>query len=216
MEDDFPTPLVVEALPWAGSHVVAHNLEVIGLGLAEQVLEQGADDGLHAATEDDNGDIVGLGPQVELLETRVELDVLEQDVDALVVGSADAVHHFLERVAELADTVQYVLVALFPQGGTEADVVGQVVIAVLEGHGAVPVGEEDVLGVVLQGWQFVVVDGAHFGGARYGGNDDVEGKDKVSKRRKEYPHSRPGEGEREDDSPNQEWDPRHVSRGLHR
>lgn len=171
MEDDFPTPLIVETLSWPGSHVIAHNLEVVGLGLAQQVLEQGANDGLHAATEDDNGNIVGLGPQVKLLETRVELDILEQDVDALVVGCADAVHHFLERVAELADAVQHVLVALFPQGRAEADVVGQVVIAVLEGHSPVPVGEEDVLGAVLQRWQFVVVDGAHFGGVRYGGGD---------------------------------------------
>lgn len=163
MKDNLPAALVVDALAGAGAHVVAHDLEIIGLGGPQQVGEQGADDGLHAAAEDDDGDVVGLGPEVELAEARVELDVLQQEVDALVVGRRDAVHHLLEGGAEVAAAVEDVLVALLAQGGAEADGVGQVVVAVLEGHGAVPVGEEDVLGVVLERGQRVVVDRAHGG-----------------------------------------------------
>lgn len=140
MEHNLPASLIVDALSWPGLDVVAHNLEVVGLGLTEQVLQQRADNRLHATAQHDDRYVVGLGPEVELLEVGVELDVLEQQVDALVVRQLDAVHHFLERVAELAEPVEHVLIALLAQGGAEADVVGHEVIAVLERHGSIPIG----------------------------------------------------------------------------
>ena len=166
VELDLPTALLVDALAFPGRDIVAHDLNLPGAG-TEQGVEQGADDGLHAAAQDDDGDVVLAGPGVELLEARVELDILLEDVHALVEGRVDGVHHLLEGVAEVHAAVEDVLVSLDALLAAVAEVVGDVVIRVGGGDGAVEVSEEDVLGVGGQG-RGVVADGAHGDGG--GGN----------------------------------------------
>ena len=151
MELDVPAILVVDALPGAGLDIVADDLHVADLGLADEVGEEGADDGLHAAAQDDDGDIVGAAPGVELLEGRVELDALEQGAHAGVEGRPDAVHHLLEGLPEGARPLERVPVAPPPQLDPEPQVVRQEVVAVLQRDGPVEVGEEDGLGLGPKG-----------------------------------------------------------------
>lgn len=165
MESNHPPALLIQTLlPLPNNHLVANNLQTIRLLFPQEMRQQRPDHGLHAARQDNNRHVVLLGPVEELLEARVQVDVLQQRLNALVKGRRDAVQHFLETVAEVAVAEQNVLVALLAQHGTEAKVVGHEVIAVLLRDGAVEVGEEDELGVRGQGREGGSVGGAHFCG----------------------------------------------------
>lgn len=145
MEHDLPVTLLVDVLSLARANVVADNLDVpVG---AEVGVEQGADDGLHATAKDDNGDVVLTSPVVELAEARVELDVLLEDLDALVKGELDAVQHLGEGVAEVHLAVKDVDIQLTAALNTKTVGVGEEVIGIGGGDGAVKVREEDELGV---------------------------------------------------------------------
>lgn len=144
-KDDLPAALVVEALALSRPHKVAHNLDIPAL--AQQLVQQRPDDGLHAAAENHNRHVVVLRPVVKVPEAGVELDVLQQNVDTLVQGRGDAIEHLAERVAEVDAAEERVGVALLALLGAVAQVVGHVIVGVGGGDGAVEVGEEDELGV---------------------------------------------------------------------
>ena len=148
-----PAAVVVDGLAGAGLDVVADDLHVGDGVFADEVGEQGADDGLHAAAQHNDGDVVGAAPVEEVLELGVELYVGQQRAQALVKGRLHAVEHLLEGVAEGAAALQHVAVALLAQLGAEAEVVRHVVVAVLQRDGAVEIGEEDGLGVGLHSGQ---------------------------------------------------------------
>jgi hypothetical protein len=164
MIHNLPSILIVDALPGPRCNLVANNLQRLGLLLAEHVGKQGADDGLHATTQDDNGHVVLLGPVKELFEARIEVDVLAEDVDALVQGGANAVEHLPEGIAEMATAMEHVLVALATQLRAKAQVVRHVVIAVLLSDGAVKIREEDELGICLERRKGCWGNGTHFKG----------------------------------------------------
>ncbi|KFY23554.1 hypothetical protein V493_05806 [Pseudogymnoascus sp. VKM F-4281 (FW-2241)] len=163
MEDNLPSLLLIDVLPRARSNLVTHNLHPAAI-LTEQLIQQGADNRGHAAAEDDNGDIARLCPVVEGAEAGVELDVREQDGDALIEGCRDGIEHLLEGGAE-GDLVGEDLAVEAEAGGlSEAEVVGHVVVGVARGDGPVEVGEEDVLGGGGHGGELRWGGGAHGGG----------------------------------------------------
>lgn len=141
-----PAALLVDLLALASSDVVADDLNVVGL-VAEPHLEEAANDGLHAATQDDDGDVAGLAPLEEVKEAGVELDVGAEMLDALVEGGGDGVHHLHKGLAVGAAAPENVVVALEAALDTEAEVLRHPVIGILESDGTVKVGEEDELGV---------------------------------------------------------------------
>lgn len=167
MKFDLPATLLVDGLALSGKHVVAHNLDVPGT-VAQQLVQQGLNDRPHAAAQYDYGDVVITCPGVELLETRVQLDVCGQDVDAIVVWSRDTVHHLLEGVSEMHTPVQNILVPLDALLYAISQIVGHKVVGVARGDGTVKVGEEDELGIRSER-RGSRVDGAHDAG-RQGDN----------------------------------------------
>lgn len=93
-----PAALAVDILAIPRNYLVADNGEM-ALGLvAKELLEQRANDGAHAGGQNDDGNIVLLGPVIELLKVWVQLHVLLQDLDALVVGGLDTLEHEAEGV----------------------------------------------------------------------------------------------------------------------
>jgi hypothetical protein len=150
VELNSPATLVLQSLTLACCDIVAHDLNVPPR--TEKSVQESSNDRLHATTEDDNRNVVLLCPIVELLEAGVELDVLEEDLDALVEGSLDAVKHLDKAIAEMHLSKENVLVKLATALNTEAKVVGHVVIRIGGSDGAVEVGKEDELGVVLKSW----------------------------------------------------------------
>lgn len=154
MESNHPPSLLIQtllALP--NNNLVANNLQTIRLLFTQKVSQQRPDHGLHATAQDNDRHVVLLGPVEELLEAGIQGDVLQQSLDALVKGRADAVQHLLEAVAEVAVAEQHVLVPLLAQRRAEPQVVSHEVVAVLLRDGAVEVGEEDEFGVGGHGWQ---------------------------------------------------------------
>lgn len=163
MEDNLPSILLIDALPRASSNLVAHNLHPAAI-LTEQLIQQRADNGGHTSAKNDNGDIVRLRPIVECAEPGIELNALEQDVDALVERGGHGIEHLLEGGAE-GDLVGEDLAVQGEAGGlAESEVVGHVVIGVARGDGPVEVGEEDVLGGGRHGGELRGGGGAHGGG----------------------------------------------------
>lgn len=161
VKDNLPAAGLVDAAALgAGRDVVADNLHVPAR--AEHLVEQGADDGLHAAAEDDDGDVVRLRPAVKVLEARVELDVGEEQPQALVKGRLHAVEHAVEHVAKVGAAGEHLAVVGLALGRAAAQVVNHVVVGVGRGDCAVKVGEEDELGVGGQRRR-VGVEGAHDG-----------------------------------------------------
>jgi hypothetical protein len=150
VELNSPATLVLQSLALACRDIVAHNLNVPAR--TKKSVQESSNDRLHTTTKDDDRNVVLLRPIVELLEARVELDVLEEDLDTLVEGSLDAVKHLNKAIAEVHLSKENVLVELTTALNTEAKVVGHVVIRIGGGDGAVEVGKEDELGVVLKSW----------------------------------------------------------------
>lgn len=107
-----------------GDGRVGHDLDLAAFAVAEEVLEEGADDGHHAGGEDDDGDLVLERPVVEGGEAGVEFDVLAEDGDGFGEAEAPAVDHGLEAVAEGGFAGEHVEVALAAFGVAEAVVVG--------------------------------------------------------------------------------------------
>lgn len=132
------------------------GLDVVGVDLdervelwAEELFEERFDDDVHAAGHDDERDVVGDAPLDGVREARVELDVLEQVLDAVGQGVAvggDGAKHEGKRVPEGEGAVEDPVVERHALGVAHAEVVGQKVVRVLEGDGAVPVGEDDCTG----------------------------------------------------------------------
>jgi len=89
---DIPASDVVNLLARLGLDIVGHDLHILHLLFAHKVSQEGLDYGLHPPAEHDDGDVVGPAPRVELLEFWVELDVVEQELHALVERQVDAVH----------------------------------------------------------------------------------------------------------------------------
>lgn len=87
---DLPATLAVDILTVAGHHLVADDVKVVAGLVAEELLEQCTNDGLHAGGQDNDRNIVVTGPVVKLLEIWVQLHVLQKCSDALVVGGLDA------------------------------------------------------------------------------------------------------------------------------
>lgn len=123
--------------------------------------QQSPDNRHHPAAQHNHRDIVLSSPGIELLEMRIQLDVLHQQLYTLIIRRLDTVHHSLEGVAERHLVVQDVLVALLSQLLSVSDVVCEEVIGVAGGDCAVEVGEEDEFGV-----------GFHCGESRGGHVDD--------------------------------------------
>ena len=103
---------------------IGHDLDLAALFLAQQMLQQRADDGDHPRRQHDDRDLVLERPVVEGGEARVERDFLTEDVDAFREGEAPAVDHFAEAVAEGDFVVEHVEVALAAFGVAEAVMVG--------------------------------------------------------------------------------------------
>lgn len=125
---DLPTTLLIDVLSFPRAYVVAYDFDLLG-GWADQFLQQRVDDRLHAATQHDHGYIVLQAPFVEVSETGVELDVVEEDLFAFVERLSYAVEHFTERVAEgdlIGEGVEVSLTTLLV---AEAKIVGHVIIA---------------------------------------------------------------------------------------
>lgn len=95
---DLPATLAVDILAIPAHHLVADNVKMASRLVAQEFLEQGADDWSHARRENDNGHVVVPGPVVELGKERVQLHVLFQCLDTLVVRGVDALEHFAEGV----------------------------------------------------------------------------------------------------------------------
>lgn len=125
---DLPTTLLIDVFSFPRSHIIAYDLNLLG-SWANELLQQRMDDGLHAATQYDHGYVVLQTPLVEVGETRVELDVVEEDLFAFVERLRYAVEHLAEGVAEgdlVGEGVEVSLTALLV---AEAEIVGHVVIA---------------------------------------------------------------------------------------
>jgi len=145
-----PAIRLVDVLPRPRRNIVAHNLQRIGLLLPEKGGQQRPDDGLHAAAQNHDGDVVLTRPEKKLLEALIERDVLEQSLYALVEGGVDAVQHFLEGVSKVTASVENILELSEAIFLTIAKVVGDEVIAIFSGDGTVKICEEDELGVGLE------------------------------------------------------------------
>lgn len=112
----------------------------------EELFEEGFDDDVHAAGDDDERDAVAGAPLEGVCEARVELDGFQQVVDAVLEGVAcggDGAKHLGERVSEGEGSVEDLVVELHAFCVAHAEVVCQKVVGVLEGGGSVPVCEDD-------------------------------------------------------------------------
>ena len=98
MVRDLPAALAVDVLAIPGNHFVADNGQMAFGLVTEELLEQSTDDWAHARGQDHDGDIVLLGPVVELFKVGVQFHVLFEDLDALVIGSVDTLQHDAEGV----------------------------------------------------------------------------------------------------------------------
>ena len=127
-EEDSPATLLVDVLAISGADLVTENLHLLGVR-TDQLLQQCLNDRLHARTENNNRNVVLQAPLEELCETGVELDIVDDVLDALVVGASDAVHHVLKRIAEGDFVVQTGDIALAALLAAITDCVGQKVIA---------------------------------------------------------------------------------------
>lgn len=144
VELDGPAVAPVEGVPrGAELGLVGDDLDVPHQLLAEQVPQEGLDDGDHAGAEHDDGHVVGARPHHKVLEVRVEGDVVRQDLQNLRERHLPRVEHLLERVAERVGVVDDGVEELAALRLTHAIIVGDVVVGVLESDGAVKVGEED-------------------------------------------------------------------------
>jgi hypothetical protein len=87
---DLPATFAVYILTIPARRLVGNNSEMVGRLVAKELLQQSADDGVHARRQNDNGHVVVLGPVVEFLEVWVQLHVLQQYLNTLVVWGLDA------------------------------------------------------------------------------------------------------------------------------
>lgn len=97
MVDNLPAAFGVDVLSVPASNLICHYLDIVRL-MAQKSNEQGVDNRNHSRRQNDNGNVMLLGPVIELGEVRVQFHVLAEDPDALVEGSLDAVQHVPERV----------------------------------------------------------------------------------------------------------------------
>ena len=139
--DNVPGPGAVWRL-----HVIRVDLDERVEFWTEEFFEEGLDDHVHAAGDDNERDIVCDAPLDGVGEAGVELDVFEQIFDTVGQGvpvGGDGAKHQGEGVPEGEGPVEDLVVELHALRMAHAEVVGQEVVRVLEGDGAVPVGEND-------------------------------------------------------------------------
>lgn len=88
-----PPANLVDRLAVRGLRVVANNLNLLGIG-TDKLAQQRANHRCHARRDDNSGNVVGQRPLEVLVETRVELDVLLQVLDAFRerLDGGDRVH----------------------------------------------------------------------------------------------------------------------------
>ena len=110
---------------------VGDNFDLGRLLLREQGAEQCADDGIHAAGQNDHGDAGTLAVAVEGREAGVQLNVGLENFDALRDGfmERDGRKHIGECIAEAPAVGEDLEVQLTAPGDAVADVVGEVVVA---------------------------------------------------------------------------------------
>lgn len=126
--------IAVDNFPHAiglGAHVIRDDRDLAGGVGAEQLLEESADQRLHAAREDDDGDVLLAAPGVEGGEARVEGDVCDQLLGALLecFGEGDRVEHVFEAFAEAKAVVDDFDAEEKAMGAAEAELVGEEVVA---------------------------------------------------------------------------------------
>lgn len=94
---DLPASRSVDVAAVAALDIISNNGKVAGIRLmAQQHLEQGRNDGLHARGKHNNGDIILPSPVVELGKIGVQLHVLLQNLDTFSETGLDALQHFAE------------------------------------------------------------------------------------------------------------------------
>ncbi len=111
---------------------VRDDVDFVGVLLANEVGENGANDGGHTGGNDDDGDVVGLGEGVELLETRVEGDIATNELLHLLEGTVDRLDHLLETFTVGNALLDDFDVDLATLGVTHTDSVDHVVVRVLQ------------------------------------------------------------------------------------
>jgi len=97
VEHNLPSAFLIHTLARPGFYVVADYLDVVCI-LAAEMFEKSSHNGLHSGGEDHDRHVVLNGPRQEVVEVRVELDVVHKILDALVERPGHAVHHALEGV----------------------------------------------------------------------------------------------------------------------
>lgn len=145
-------------------NLVTDNLHARRLFFAHEIHQQCPDNRLHPPTEDNYRDVIISRVFKKRSEPFVQSNILDQSLDAGIKAGVQAnrVEHLLEGVAKVPLEGEDVVVVRFTLVGAEAEVVGQEVVGVLLGYGAVEVGEEDELGGGCEGGEMGVRLGAHF------------------------------------------------------
>lgn len=108
---------------------------------------------------------------MESLEARVQCNLLEKNIGTLVEWSWDRVKHLLECRAEGQRVGKDLLVEPTTSLNTHAEVVGQVVVGIGGGDGAIEIGEEDEFWVGGHGGE-IILDAIDAGDSHFGGNWD--------------------------------------------
>lgn len=96
---DLPTSRSVDVLAIPTLDVIGNNSQMLGVRLmTEQLLKQPANDRNHARGQNNDRDVVFLGPVVEFGKVWVQFHVLLQDLNALGETGLDAVQHITEGI----------------------------------------------------------------------------------------------------------------------
>lgn len=111
--------------------LVGDDVDLVGVLLANEVGENGADDGGHTGGNNNDGDVVGLGESVELLETRVKGDIATNKLLHLGEGTLNGLDHLFESLTVRETLLDDLDVELTALGVTHTDGVDHVVVGVL-------------------------------------------------------------------------------------
>lgn len=93
-----PPANILDRLALPGLGLVAHNLNLVGIG-TDELVQKSADDRGHARGDDNGGDVVLERPLEVVVETGVEPDVVLEVLDALGEGLGHGVHLRLEGIS---------------------------------------------------------------------------------------------------------------------
>ena len=118
-----PSTFAVDIFAITALNIIGHNVKRAIIVLAQQTVQESLDDGEHARRQHDDGDIVLLGPVIELLEVRIQLHFLQELFDTFIVRRLDRIHHLPERLAKGLSAPQYGIVSLAASGNAEAELI---------------------------------------------------------------------------------------------